>query len=64
MPNMGGGEVAKKIRQMNPDMPILFMTGYDKEQVYADHDKLEHCEIITKPFQFEALSQILRDMLD
>ncbi|MDX8396309.1 MAG: response regulator, partial [Mariprofundaceae bacterium] len=64
MPGMSGGEVAKKIRQMRPDMPILFMTGYDKEHVFDEHGKLDQCKIITKPFQFETLSQTLRDMLD
>ncbi|MDX8389350.1 MAG: PAS domain S-box protein, partial [Mariprofundaceae bacterium] len=64
MPQMGGGEVALKMRQLRPDIPILFMTGYDKEHVLKEHDQFERSEIITKPFQFNILSQVLRTLLD
>ncbi|MDX8398208.1 MAG: PAS domain S-box protein [Mariprofundaceae bacterium] len=64
MPGMSGGEAAKEIRKIRPDMPILFMTGYDKEHVFSEQGKLDRCEVITKPFQFETLSRALRDMLD
>jgi len=64
MPGMNGGEVAKRIRLLRPDMPILFMTGYDKEQVFSEQGEMDRCEIITKPFQFNALSQTLRELLN
>jgi len=64
MPGMSGGEVARKIRLIHPEMPIIFMTGYDKEQVFPRQKNLAHCQVITKPFQFSALSQTMRELLD
>ena len=64
MPNMNGDEVARKIRQQRPDIPIIFMTGYDKEHVISDVEHLENCLILSKPFQYEELSHMLRDLLD
>ncbi|MDX8396598.1 MAG: PAS domain S-box protein [Mariprofundaceae bacterium] len=64
MPGMSGGEVATKTRNICPDIPILFMTGYDKEHVYGEYGKLDKCGIITKPFQFELLSKTLRKLLN
>ncbi len=64
MPGMNGGEVAKEMRKIRPDLPIIFMTGYDKEHVFSEQGALDHCQIITKPFQFNALSQTMRELLD
>jgi len=33
MSHCGGMPLAKRIRSTNPDVPVLFLTGYDKEHV-------------------------------
>ena len=64
MPHCGGMELAKRIRSMHPDMPILFLTGYDQEHVLHGEEPLPDCEILTKPVNFDLLNQRIRKMLD
>ncbi|MDX8377531.1 MAG: PAS domain S-box protein [Mariprofundales bacterium] len=63
MPKMNGGKVAKKIREINPTMPIIFMTGYDKENVISDEGQLDNCLVLTKPFKHATISRMLRKLL-
>jgi len=64
MPKMNGDEVARNIRQQRPDIPIIFMTGYDKEHVISGVEQMENCLVLGKPFQYEELSHMLRKLLD
>ena len=64
MPKMNGGEVARNIRLRRPDIPIIFMTGYDKERVISNEEQMGNCRVVGKPFQYEKLSYMLRELLD
>jgi len=64
MPHLGGTELAKRIRQLNPHLPVIFMTGYDKEQVFDRSEGMPDCAILTKPWGFSDLSQKIRELLD
>ena len=46
MPRMGGRELARRLRALQPDLPILFMSGYDDEISAADPDE----DFLPKPF--------------
>ncbi len=62
MPKVGGVELAKSLRKLD-DTPIIFATGYDKGQAMSAEDQVDQSIIISKPFSFEKLSQIIRSML-
>jgi len=64
MPHLGGVELAQRIREVQPDLPIIFATGYDKEHVLGSGEQTPNSEMITKPFQFDILSRIIKDQLD
>ena len=64
MPHCGGMPLAKQIREMSPHLPLIFLTGYDKEDVLAGDDLLQNCCILSKPVNFEILSSIIRDKLN
>ncbi|MDX8411407.1 MAG: PAS domain S-box protein [Mariprofundaceae bacterium] len=64
MPHCGGTQLAKRIRNINPDVPVIFMTGYDKEHVLSSGEQIQHSDSITKPFQFDLLSRAIRQLLD
>jgi len=64
MPHCGGMPLAKRIRSTNPDVPVLFLTGYDKEHVLHGEAPMPNSEILTKPVNFDLLSQRIRQMLD
>jgi len=54
MPRMGGIELAERLRQANPDLPILFVTGY-VEQSDALQESAAGTPVLLKPFSPEAL---------
>jgi len=64
MPHSGGIQLAEQIREVSPDMPVIFMTGYDNEQVLGRSDPPRNSKVLTKPVQFEVLSHSIRQLLD
>lgn len=64
MPIMGGLELAKAIRQLDENMPIIFATGYDQDQALEGDTHLDHSLVISKPFSFNKLSQLMRTILE
>jgi len=64
MPHGGGMPLAKRIRGIKPDVPVLFLTGYDKQHVLSGGDAMPNCEVLTKPVNFDALSHSIRQLLD
>ncbi len=64
MPHMSGGELAHKLREMNPQLKILFMSGYTDDMIASHGVLLGETQLIQKPFTAEALGRKLRDVLD
>lgn len=64
MPHMGGAKLAEKIRKMNVDVPIIFMTGYDKEHVLDINNPMAKSNILAKPVQVSILDRAIRQYLD
>ncbi|MDX8410805.1 MAG: response regulator [Mariprofundaceae bacterium] len=64
MPNCSGTLLARRIRKVNPDVPVIFMTGYDKEHVLSSGEQIQNSDAITKPFHFDVLSRSIRKLLD
>jgi CheY-like chemotaxis protein len=64
MPQMSGGDLAHRLREMNPRLKILFMSGYT-DDILASHGVLAgETQLIQKPFTAEALGRKLRSVLD
>jgi len=63
MPRCGGADLAISLRKLAPQLPIIFMTGYDKNTLSGDVLKLPYCKILSKPVDFELLSQSMQDLL-
>ena len=62
LPGMNGRQLADVARQQRPGLPVLFMTGYAKQAASADF--LEPgMDMISKPFNLDALAKRVRDML-
>ena len=59
MPGMNGRELAEHVRRDYPDIRILLATGYEREQVGADEDR-----VLRKPFGISELAQRVRRELD
>lgn len=58
MPKMGGVKAAEKIRQIRPDVPIIFVTGYDKDDSVNGYPAFDGKEcLLSKPFSMKKLFQ-------
>lgn len=59
MPRRGGPETAHQLRKHRPDLPIVFMTGYDEGEVINRHE-WPNCTILSKPVSIEWLLNLLK----
>ena len=50
MPGLDGIELAMRVSDDYPDLPILLMTGYSAERQRAHNVDELICEVVTKPF--------------
>jgi len=62
MPEMGGVEAAKVIRDLNKDAKLIFVTGYDSDQQLNDAENIS-AKLISKPFKVAELSQGIQAVL-
>jgi len=64
MPEMGGPEAAREILAFDPAANIIFATGYDKSASLPELKGIESIPLLSKPFQIQELSRIIRLLLD
>ena len=62
MPRMGGIELARRLRESQPSLPILFVTGY-VEQGDKLLDSAAGAQVLLKPFSPEALLRAVSSSL-
>jgi CheY-like chemotaxis protein len=64
MPVMNGFMAAEKIREVIPDMPIIFCSGYSKEQNSDDISRFrEHSKFLLKPYSMSQLMTAMNELL-
>ena len=63
MPEVGGPEAAHKIREIKPELPILFASGFTKESDGATAIP-DDIIVISKPYRREVLLRNIRDVID
>ena len=64
MPNMTGGELAPRLREIRPDIPIIMCTGFSE---MIDEDKAKNMGIlayIMKPILKDEIAGTIRKVLD
>ncbi|MEP6714884.1 MAG: PAS domain-containing protein [Terriglobia bacterium] len=64
MPQMSGGDLAKKLREKNPRLKILFMSGYTDDMLAGHGVFGGETQLLQKPFTADGLGSKLRDVLD
>jgi PAS domain S-box-containing protein len=63
MPSMGGQELAQRLLQDNPDLPILFISGYTSDFKPLE-DLSRRSAFLSKPFTAQVFTAKLRALLD
>ncbi len=64
MPKRNGMEVFNKVREIRPDLPVLFSSGYSPEGTLDGLKFGEGLQLISKPYQADELLEKVREMLD
>lgn len=63
MPVMDGIDAMERLHEIDPEIKVIFITGYDRDGLRKS-DKIDSTAVITKPFKVLDLSNILRSELD
>jgi len=64
MPKMGGVEAVHKIREINPDLPVIFATGYDPKSDMNHMMPRQQETLLQKPFSIYDLSRIVSEHIN
>jgi PAS domain S-box-containing protein len=63
MPEMGGRELAERLRVLNPELKILFVSGYTAETDWVSRALAKNTQFLPKPFTAAVLGQKVHDLL-
>lgn len=64
MPGMGGWECLRKLRALDPRLPVLITTGYGGEDLPERARQEGAVGLISKPYHMDALFRKVREILD
>jgi PAS domain S-box-containing protein len=64
MPDMSGTELAERLRNMTPDLKVLFMSGYTDDTTIHHGIQEKKIAFLEKPFTPEGLVRKVREILD
>jgi DNA-binding NtrC family response regulator len=64
MPHTSGPALVQSLKQQNPDLNVLFMTGYKAEHFRQFGETLKNYKILSKPFTPNELLSTVRKVLD
>ena len=64
LPDISGWAVSKKIKDMSPQVPIVFITGWGNQLSSSQLKEYGVDFILAKPFKIEEISSIIKKALD
>jgi len=64
MPGMSGPMLVDQLLTIDPNVRVLFMSGYDDRQVVQRYVVEKGFALIAKPFTLQKLGAIVKDVLD
>jgi PAS domain S-box-containing protein len=63
MPGLGGRQLAERLRERQPGLRVLFMSGYTTDEVLRQGIQEEEEHFIQKPFTPDGLARKVRDVM-
>ena len=64
MPQLGGGEVLRVVKQQRPAMPVVLMSGYAEEEVTRRFPHADLSRFLQKPFRIPDLLHAVRHAIE
>jgi DNA-binding NtrC family response regulator len=64
MPGMSGPMMIDHLLSIEPNLRVLFMSGYDDRQVVQRYVVEKGFALIPKPFTLQSLGAFVKDVLD
>jgi two-component system cell cycle sensor histidine kinase/response regulator CckA len=64
MPEMGGPEIAERLREKRPELRVVFMSGYAEGDAVLDQLERGAAAFLPKPFSAADLARLLRHVLE
>ena len=64
MPNISGLELGRKLRKMDPNLRVVFMSGYPEDILIQEGNLMSGALFIQKPFSIAALLRSIRSGLE
>ena len=64
MPEMDGIELARRAAELDPDIKIMFITGFAAVALNADSKAPKDAKVLSKPFHLRDLVNEVQKMLD
>ncbi len=63
MPHMDGPTMAKKVREIHPDIKIIFISGYTEDAFEDELERPEDFVFLPKPFSLKQLAAKVKDVI-
>jgi CheY-like chemotaxis protein len=64
MPDLSGRELAEAAHEIEPNLPVLYVSGYPRDVILQDGRVKDGVELLSKPFTQQALAAKVRELLD
>jgi two-component system cell cycle sensor histidine kinase/response regulator CckA len=63
MPNMDGPTMVRYVKELKPDLAVIFMSGYAEEAFRRNDEKAEDIHFLPKPFGLKQLAAKVKEVL-
>jgi CheY-like chemotaxis protein len=64
LPVLSGRQLAARLRETRPDLPVVYMSGHTDDIVLRSGDLEKRATFLQKPFTTEALVRAVRELLE
>jgi PAS domain S-box-containing protein len=64
LPGMSGHGMMSRLRRQNPDLPVIYVSGYATESVIRQVMSEPGVSFLPKPYSSESLARMVREVLD
>ena len=64
MPGLGGPETLSRMREADPELPVIIITGYGSYETAVTALQLRAFDYISKPFDSKKILQVVRTAID